>query len=172
MRDRSLIFLRINSSTFHVSCLQNHLNYPNSVFKHSACWVKISANNILKHDHTVDGIPSQRPYWLCNHVLLFFPENRLWHFMQTVSLGKNQKNIFNLSPAELAQSGKSSVLNYKSYQTVIDLLLHRNVWVLVILQPSLLPPDMWAGENPAWLGKTASVTYLLLSFQDWNHELA
>ena len=40
---------------------------------------------------------------------LFFPENRIWHFMQIVSIGeilfsgKNKNDIFNLSSAELAQ---------------------------------------------------------------------
>ena len=45
---------------------------------HFACWVKISANNILKH------------------FFLFFLENGIWHFMQIVSLGDNLHEVSNL----------------------------------------------------------------------------
>ena len=62
-----------------------------------ALWVKFSADDILKYIF-----------------FLFFPENRIRHFMQIVSeticmksqilfSGKNKKNITNLLSAELAQ---------------------------------------------------------------------
>ena len=68
---------------------------------HLALWVKISVDDIFKFFF----------------IIIIFPENRFWHFMQIVSSGdrlheiskpffffekKNKKNIIKLSSAECA----------------------------------------------------------------------
>ena len=68
------------------SLFSGTINLPSESTKgqHLACWVKRSADDILKY------------------FFLFFPENRNFkHFMQNVILfsGKNKKNLVNLSSA-------------------------------------------------------------------------
>ena len=72
-----------NIENFYIlSCNMGH-GMPRVNCCFLACWVKISANNILKY------------------FFLMFPENRVWHFLQIVFLaGKKDKNMINLSSAE------------------------------------------------------------------------